>query len=207
MDIQRYKRGQIWWLKDDTTNYSTHLQMGTRPVIIISNDIANKFSSNVTIIPCTTADKKDLPTHLALDINEPSTALGECITTVSNSMLSGYIGTCDDKLIDKVNNIIQIALGLKDITKNIEPILVQSPTPEISLEQIKVNNIPVEIEEFSKRGRKPVLNEEDKQRLLNDYENHTTEYMLKKYNIRDKKALQQKIYIIRKQFGLGVRTK
>jgi len=198
MNIQRFKRGQIWWLKDDINDYTTHLQMGTRPAIIVSNDSANKFSSNVTIIPCTTAEKKDLPTHLQLDINEPSTALGECITTVPISKLSGYIGTCDDRLMSKVNEIIQIALGLKVIDK--------LDKLEIIPKEAKLNEESKIIENTKpKRGRKPVLSIEDKQRLLNDYEMHEADYMMQKYNITDKKALHQKVYMIRKELGLVVK--
>ena len=200
MNIQRFKRGQIWWLKDDINDYTTHLQMGTRPAIIVSNDSANRFSNNVTIIPCTTADKKDLPTHLQLDINEPSTALGECITTVPTSKLSGYIGTCDDKLVNKINEIIQIALGLKIVDK------IEIVPKENEISQLEEPNETIEINKH-RRGRKPTLSVDDKQRLLNDYETHDVEFMLKKYNISDKKALQQKIYIIRKELGLGVRNK
>ena len=36
-------------------------------------------------------------------------------------------------------------------------------------------------------------------RFINDYENHDIEFMLKKYELKDKRALQQKAYVFRKQ--------
>ena len=209
MDIQRYKRGQIWWLKDEVKDYSNHTQAGTRPAIIISNDAANRFSYNLTVVPCTTAEKKDLPTHIKLEINGPSIALVENIITVSNTNLGNYIGTCDDKIMEKVDEAIKIALGLKQINPvNIEVKIENNKLNGNSIGEIlgetkKVATNPI----IKKSGRKPALTLKDKQRILNDYKNHDVDYMLKKYGYKNKKCLQQKIYLIRNELGLGVRNK
>ena len=64
----------------------------------------------------------------------------------------------------------------------------------------------VKLSTDKKAGRKR-LTIEDKQRILNDYKNHDVDYMLKKYGYKNKKCLQQKIYLIRNELGLGVRNK
>lgn len=218
MDIQRYKRGQIWWLKDEVKDYSNHTQAGTRPVIIISNDMANRFSYNLIVVPCTTAEKKDLPTHIKLEINGPSIALVENIITVSNTNLGNYIGTCDDKIMEKVDEAIKIALGLKQVSDkpDISIDIIPSTLKIKSIEKSNGNSIGEISEETKKVATKPIIKKsgrkhtftlEDKQRILNDYKNHDVDYMLKKYGYKNKKCLQQKIYLIRNELGLGVRNK
>lgn len=231
MNVQRYKRGQIWWMRDNSPTYNEHIQGGTRPVIVISNDLANRFSNNLTVIPCTTAEKKDMPTHIKFEINGPSTALCEMLTTIPNKNLMNYIGTCDDELLRKIEECTLTALGLEHYTN------IPSPTNPIPIEKqdgfIKMKDkltatviIPGEpvkekpsvstpyqpypIVDINKVQSKKVpvrMTEAEKRRFLNDYENHDKEYMLKKYNIKNIQCLQQKVYIIRKQFGLGVRNR
>lgn len=63
MEVLKYLRGQIWWANLDYLESIT--QRGKRPVIIISNNLANRFSGNVTVIPLTTQIKRlDIRTHL-----------------------------------------------------------------------------------------------------------------------------------------------
>jgi len=203
--VQRYKRGQIWWLLDSNPDYKSYEQSGSRPVIIISNDTANRFSKILTVIPCTTAEKKDLPVHVKLEINGPSTALVEQIKTIDNSKLGAYIGTCDDVLINQLNEAIKIALGLVklDYTSKIKEDKLDETVETVGL--IKENGKltpygkvePCQENPFSTKGRKPVPLE-DKIRFINDYENHDIEFMLKKYNCKSKVNIQKRVYLYRK---------
>ena len=247
MNIQRYKRGQIWWMRDNSPIYNEHVQGGTRPIIIISNDLANRFSNNLTVIPCTSAEKKDMPTHIKFEINGPSTALCEMITTVPNKNLMNYVGTCDEELLRKIEECVIKAIGLEHYTNipsptNPVPIEKQegfirvgdklitnlvipgtpvqekytTPTPyepyPLKPEKQKFSAIlPKDIQDTKKESKPRKyanrMNKEEKQRFLNDYENHDKAYMLKKYKIKDDRCLHQKVYMIRKEFGLGVRNK
>ena len=67
------------------------IQTGFRPVLIVSNNRANRFSPVVTIIPITgSRNKKKLPTHVHLTdcgLNRPSIALAEQITSIDKSRL------------------------------------------------------------------------------------------------------------------------
>lgn len=192
MNIQKFKKGQIWWLRDTTTKYNEHIQGGTRPVIIISNNLANRFSNNLTVIPCTSAEKKELPTHVKLEINGPSIALCEMITTVSNTDIMNYIGTCDDELLNCLDNAILIALGL-DYIKN-----------KTEVTNNDINNIKQPIIHNEKRQKKRVLYTlEYKQQFISDYNKFGSDYMLKHYNLPNKRALQQKAYVFKKSIKEG----
>lgn len=184
MDIQKFKRGQVWWLLDNTP-YIESIQGGNRPVIIISNDLANRFSKNVTIIPCTTADKKDIPTHCPLYITQNSTALTECITTVPTSKLTSYIGTLDSEVMNKIDSTIKIALGL---VTEIKPSQTQTPI-QVELTQSKQDSITIK-----PVGRKG-FDRDFKIRYLNDYKNHDIEFMMKKYKLNSRKTAWQRAKI------------
>ena len=72
-------RGDIFYANLDTTIGSE--QGGTRPVVIVQNDIGNKFANTVIIVPLTKKiDRKvKLPTHIVIKkfkgIKYDSTAL------------------------------------------------------------------------------------------------------------------------------------
>lgn len=106
------QRGDIWF-----ANLGTHpnssVQSGTRPVIIISNDLGNEHADTVNIIPMTRHLKKpELPCHTHLfpdsisDIHQhldPSMILAEQLTTVSKHALRSYAGHISDA--DAMNRI------------------------------------------------------------------------------------------------------
>lgn len=200
MKVDRFKRGQIWWYENNGYDFdgkTYNITNKKRPVIIVSNNLANRYSNTLLAIPCTTQDKKEMPTHLHLDIHEPSTAMCECLMSVDTSKLLNYIGTCDEQIIAKLENCIKIALGLDNKEKTLDSI------KEVNFKSIV--NIPVEetiqepkIKEKSKRGAKIKYTLDDKKRFLNDYENHTIDYMMKKYSLKDKKAFTNKLYTFKK---------
>ena len=53
--------------------YQIHLEVskiGIRPVVIVQNDVANKYSPTVIVVPITSKNKKNIPTHIRIDGNE-----------------------------------------------------------------------------------------------------------------------------------------
>ena len=78
----------------------SHIQSGSRPVLVISNDVANKFSPVVTVVPLTTRlGKKCLPTHVTLltsGLRTVSLALCEQLTALDKSRMTHYIGYVTD---------------------------------------------------------------------------------------------------------------
>ena len=116
MRLQDIKRGQIVML--DLPTVSGSVQNGLRPCVIISNNKANKFSPNVIAVPLTSRNKKDMPTHYALQpskingLKVTSTILAEQILTVSKNAIKRVIGVVEDQHIDNVNRIIKESISL-----------------------------------------------------------------------------------------------
>ena len=84
------KRGDCFWC--DFEQGSGSEQVGRRPVIVISNDKCNEHSPTITVVPITSAKKKELPTHAIVRVSgRTDVALCEQIFTVSKERLVAYI--------------------------------------------------------------------------------------------------------------------
>lgn len=92
------KRGDIFYARLDKGVGSE--QTGSRPVIIVQNNIGNLYSGTVIVIPVTSASKKPMQTHVSLGRNyglfRESFALAEQIMTFDKHRLGEYIGQIDD---------------------------------------------------------------------------------------------------------------
>ncbi len=95
-------------------------QGGVRPVLIIQNDIGNRFSPTVIIAAITAQiQKAKLPTHVEIDakrygFERDSVILLEQIRTIDKQRLTDKITHLDDEMMDKVDEALQISLGLID---------------------------------------------------------------------------------------------
>lgn len=112
MDI---KRGEVYICKLPKSSGS--VQQSIRPCLVVSNNTGNLFAPTVTIIPLTTKNKTDLPTHYTIVPNKnlhikPSTALCEQITTIDKSLLLNYKGQVTEGQLQEVCSCIKIALDL-----------------------------------------------------------------------------------------------
>ena len=94
-------------------------QHGVRPVLVVQNNIGNKYSPTVTVLPITTKIHKSrgLPTHVMIDhmggLDEKSSIMAEQISTIDKSKLFTYIGTIPEDAMKKdINQAIRIQLGL-----------------------------------------------------------------------------------------------
>ena len=96
-------------------------QGGVRPVLIIQNDIGNKFSPTVIATAITSQiNKAKMPTHIELDaksygLPKDSVILAEQIRTIDKKRLKEKIGHVDDELMEKVNDALEISFGLNQI--------------------------------------------------------------------------------------------
>ena len=95
-----------------------HIQGGTRPAIVVSNDRGNKFSPTLIVSPLTSRDKKPLPTHCELQPNSDnglsvkSTVLTEQMLTVNKTSVKRVLGKLTELEVKAVNKAIQISLEL-----------------------------------------------------------------------------------------------
>ena len=94
-------------------------QGGIRPVLIIQNDLGNKYSPTVIAAAITSqTNKTKLPTHIELGENTSglksnSVVLTEQIRTIDKTRLKEKIGHIDDvNIINKVNNALGVSFGL-----------------------------------------------------------------------------------------------
>ncbi|MFP4662545.1 MAG: type II toxin-antitoxin system PemK/MazF family toxin [Halanaerobiales bacterium] len=96
-------------------------QGGVRPVLIIQNDIGNKYSPTVIVAAITSKiEKAKLPTHIEIsaknsNLEKDSVILLEQIRTIDKKRLQRHITHLDDTIISRVNDAIEISLGLIDL--------------------------------------------------------------------------------------------
>ena len=108
------KRGEVYLADLDPIVGSE--QGGVRPVVVIQNDIGNKFSTT-TIAAITTKDKRsEMPTHIHLDSTiEPlrdSVVLLEQIRTIDKLRLIKYIGKLSDAVMKQIDDAYLISIGV-----------------------------------------------------------------------------------------------
>lgn len=111
------KRGDIYYAELNPVIGSE--QGGTRPVLIISNDIGNKHSPTVIVAPITSRvhTKAELPTHTLVkefeELDKNSIILLEQIRTIDKQRLREYLGTLDGRFLDKADKALAISIGLR----------------------------------------------------------------------------------------------
>ena len=93
-------------------------QKGYSPVLIIQNNVGNKYSPTVIVASITSrvGIKAKLPTHYFINTEDglqaPSIILLEQIKTIEKKRLDSYIGHLSQKNLDGVNEALSISVGL-----------------------------------------------------------------------------------------------
>lgn len=111
------RRGAVYLA--DLGEYEGSVQGGTRPVVVLQNDVGNKFSPTTLVCPLTSKTKKELPTHVTLPtsvgLQKESVALCEQIRVIDKSKLKKLVcRVSDDRLITQMNKGLMISLGLTE---------------------------------------------------------------------------------------------
>lgn len=113
------KRGDIFYA--DLSPVVGSEQGGVRPVLVVQNDVGNKFSPTVIISAITSQiNKAKLPTHIEITADEyglakDSVILLEQVRTIDKKRLKERIGRLDDELMERVDNALTVSFGLSDI--------------------------------------------------------------------------------------------
>ncbi len=116
MKIVNIKRGDIFYA--DLSPVVGSEQGGVRPVLIVQNDVGNKFSPTVIAAAITSQQSKaKLPTHIQLGAQEcglmkDSVVLLEQIRTLDKKRLKEKMGCLDPQAMNQVNRAITISFGL-----------------------------------------------------------------------------------------------
>ena len=113
------KRGEIYYA--DLSPVVGSEQGGVRPVMIIQNNVGNKYSPTVIVAAITSQiNKAKMPTHIEIDaqgygLSKDSVVLLEQVRTLDKKRLKEKIGMADDEIMEKVNDALSISFGLTDI--------------------------------------------------------------------------------------------
>lgn len=136
------KRGDIFYA--DLSPVIGSEQGGMRPVLIVQNDVGNKYSPTVIAAAITSrTGKTKLPTHIdvhcsAQNVSDyglarDSVILLEQVRTIDKRRLKEHIGHLDDGTMMKVNDALSVSFGL-----TVDATQVQTNAPAIA----QIPNIP-----------------------------------------------------------------
>ncbi len=110
------KRGDIFYA--DLSPVVGSEQGGVRPVLIVQNDVGNRYSPTVIAAAITSQkDKSKLPTHIELSsqscgLSRDSIVLLEQIRTIDKRRLKERMGRLDDDSMNQINHALQVSFGL-----------------------------------------------------------------------------------------------
>ena len=110
------KRGDIYYA--DLSPVVGSEQGGTRPVLIVQNDVGNKFSPTVIAAAITSQqDKSNLPTHIRVDadgcgLSKNSIVLLEQVRTIDKQRLKEKMGSLDTNSMSRIDQALSVSFGL-----------------------------------------------------------------------------------------------
>lgn len=119
-NTENIKRGDIYYA--DLSPVVGSEQGGVRPVLVIQNDIGNKYSPTVIVCAITSQlTKAKLPTHIELagdkyNLPKDSVCLLEQIRTLDKRRLKEKISYIDEQKQKEINRAILISLGFFEKT-------------------------------------------------------------------------------------------
>ena len=110
------KRGDIFYA--DLSPVVGSEQGGVRPVLIVQNDIGNRYSPTVIAAAITSQhDKTELPTHIKVNavasgLAKDSIVLLEQVRTIDKRRLKEKMGTLDLRSMGEVDMALSVSFGL-----------------------------------------------------------------------------------------------
>lgn len=121
------KRGDIYYA--DLSPVVGSEQGGVRPVLIVQNDIGNKYSPTVIAAAITSQrDKAKLPTHIEVEAQQcglakNSVVLLEQIRTIDKKRLKEKMGKLDHESMNAVDRALSISFGLPTTQQQVSDII------------------------------------------------------------------------------------
>lgn len=110
------RRGDIYYA--DLSPVVGSEQGGVRPVLIVQNDVGNRFSPTVIAAAITSQQSKaNLPTHIKLDtdntgLSKNSIVLLEQIRTIDKHRLKERMGRLDNAAMEQIDEALSVSFGL-----------------------------------------------------------------------------------------------
>ena len=118
MEERSVRRGDIWWL--DWSPGRGSEQLGTRPALVIQNDLGNKYSPTTIVAAVTTRGGPEYPFLVAVSASEsglPRDSLVNLaqILTIDKSRLLEKAGQLSEAGLEEVDKALALSLGLEKI--------------------------------------------------------------------------------------------
>lgn len=110
------KRGDIYYA--DLSPVVGSEQGGIRPVLIVQNDVGNKYSPTVIAAAITSQKYKTrLPTHISVNADDcglakDSVVLLEQVRTIDKTRLKEHMGTLDNSEMNRIDKALSVSFGL-----------------------------------------------------------------------------------------------
>ena len=110
------KRGEIYYA--DLSPVVGSEQGGIRPVLIVQNNVGNKYSPTIIVSAITSQiNKAKLPTHIELEASryglpKDSVVLTEQLRTIDKRRLQELVGVISNDAMEQVDNAIMVSLGI-----------------------------------------------------------------------------------------------
>lgn len=112
--MKQIKRGEIYYADISPTIGSE--QGGNRPVLILQNDVGNRYSPTTIVAPITSKKAhRNFPTHVQIQADGlyfRSVVLLEQIRTIDKCRLGSYVGKLEPQTMAQVDHTILTSLGL-----------------------------------------------------------------------------------------------
>ena len=117
----KIRRGDILYV-DLGVQYQGSTQGGMRPVVVVSNNMANKHSTVLTVVPLSTKiyKKRNLPTHVFISaykaegLDQHSIALCEQVTALNFDRIIEHMGKVDEETLGRITEGVQVQVGVFD---------------------------------------------------------------------------------------------
>ena len=109
------RRGEIY--RADLSPVIGSEQGGMRPVLVVQNDVGNRYSPTVIVLAITSRiNKAKLPTHIEINggfgLERDSVILCEQVRTIDKSRLRDRLGALPQQTIAQVDQALSISFGL-----------------------------------------------------------------------------------------------
>ena len=110
------KKGDLYFA--DLSPVTGSEQGGIRPVLVVQNDVGNKYSPTIIVAAVTSRrNKADLPTHVEIaadgnGLSKNSVILLEQLRTIDKTRLKERLGTIDRNRLPEVNEALSVSLGI-----------------------------------------------------------------------------------------------
>lgn len=123
----KFQRGDIYFIRLDSSTGSE--QSGTRPAVILQNDVGNTYSPTLIVATLTSKTEKKAaqPTHCLVEPEklEPSIVQAEQIFTIDKSRVQNFAGHLTPEEMNRVDDAVKISLALNPMgsIQKLKPII------------------------------------------------------------------------------------